>query len=203
MGRYAKENSGSGFTPAPEGTHLARCIRLIDLGTQKNEYQGKISFREEVVVQWELPNETIDTESGPQPMIVSKFYTISLNEKANLRADLESWRGRAFTPDELGGFDLEAVLNAPAMVNVVHNEAGRARVRGVMKVPRGTECPKAHNTPSAFWLDPWDDEAFAALPEGFQKIIQRSSEWADLNAGGGPTANPQHGPRDDDNDIPF
>ena len=32
MGRYAKEESGSSFQQAPAGTHVARCIRIIDIG---------------------------------------------------------------------------------------------------------------------------------------------------------------------------
>lgn len=175
MGLTAKQ--GGDFQQAPEGTHVARCIRLIDLGTQHSEYQGKPNVRQQVVVQWELPGETIDTESGPQPMIVSKFYTNSLGEKANLRADLESWRGRQFTAEELRGFDLLKILNAPALVNVIHNDDGKARVKGVMALPKGTNCPPAHNKPSAFSIDEWNDEAFAALPEGFQKIIRESDEY--------------------------
>ena len=123
MGRYAK-SSGGEFQQCPAGTHVARCIKLIDLGTQHGEYQGKPTRREQIVVQWEVPGETIDTESGPQPMIVSKFYTNSLGEKANLRGDLETWRGLQFTPDELAGFDLMKILNAPALINVIHNEHG-------------------------------------------------------------------------------
>lgn len=176
MGRYAK-SSGGEFQQCPAGTHVARCIKLIDLGTQHGEYQGKPTRREQIVVQWEVPGETIDTESGPQPMIVSKFYTNSLGEKANLRGDLETWRGRQFTPDELAGFDLMKILNAPALINVIHNDAGNARVKGVMALPKGTTCPPAHNAPSAFWIDEWDDNAFHALPAGFQKIIAQSEEY--------------------------
>lgn len=203
MGRYAKETGGGDFQQAPEGSHVARCIKLIDLGTQKGEYQGKPIIREQVVIQWELPTETIDTDDGPKPMIVSKFYTNSLSEKANLRADLESWRGRQFTPEELDGFDLEKILGAPALVNVIHNDKGKARIKGVMSLPKGMTCPPAHNKPAAFWIDPWDDNAFAALPEGFQKIIQQSAEWADLNSTGRPRSSAPAKGGEVEEDIPF
>lgn len=176
MGRYAKE-SGGDFKQCPPGVHVARCIKIIDLGTQHGEYQSKPTIREQVIIQWEVPGETVDTDKGAAPMIVSKFYTNSLGEKANLRADLEMWRGKQFTPEELGGFDLERVLGVPALVNVIHTDAGRARVKGVMSLPKGSACPPAHNEPTAFWLDPWDDNAFMALPEGFRKIIQQSDEF--------------------------
>lgn len=176
MGRYAKE-SGGDFKQCPPGVHVARCIKIIDLGTQRGDYQGKPTIREQVIIQWEVPGALVDTDEGAAPMIVSKFYTNSLGEKANLRADLEMWRGKQFTPEELGGFDLERVLGAPALVNVIHTDTGRARVKGVMSLPKGSVCPPAHNKPTAFWLDPWDDNAFMALPEGFRKIIQQSDEF--------------------------
>ena len=41
---------------------------------------------------------------------ISATYTLSLGERSNLRKMLESWRSRAFTPEELQGFDLEKVF---------------------------------------------------------------------------------------------
>ena len=38
---------------------------------------------------------------------VARVYTLCLHERAALRKDLESWRGRKFTEQELDGFDLE------------------------------------------------------------------------------------------------
>lgn len=199
MGRYAKE--GGSFTPCPAGLHVARCIKLIDLGTQHGEYEGKPNIRQQVVVQWEVPGETIDTDDGPQPMIVSKFYTNSLGERANLRTDLESWRGRAFSPEELGGFDLEKILGHPGMVNVIHNEKGKAQVKGVMPLPKGTTCPPAVNKPTAFWVEPWDDNAYLQLPDGFRKIIAQSDEFLALNGTGKPAVKAPATVGDDD--IPF
>ena len=199
MGRYAKDNGGGDFQQCPAGTHVARCIKLIDLGTQRGEYQGKPTVREQVIVQWEIPGEVIDTADGPKPMIVSKFYTNSLGEKANLRADLEMWRGKQFTPAELGGFDLEAILGKPCLVTVIHNDTGKARVKGVMALPKGQACPPAINAPSSFWIDPWNDAAFQALPEGFQKIIAQSDEFRGLNA----KADGKPAVAEDDESIPF
>jgi hypothetical protein len=62
----------------------------------------------------------INPENG-KPFSCSKKYTASLNEKATLRHDLESWRGRAFTQEELKGFDLEKVIGVNAQVMVMHN----------------------------------------------------------------------------------
>lgn len=73
--------------------------------------------------------ETPHRDSEGKPHRVSTWpYTVSLNEKANLRKDLEKWRGRKFSADELNGFDLESVIGAPAMLNIVHNEGDEGQV---------------------------------------------------------------------------
>ena len=33
--------SGGDFTPVPAGLHLARCYRIVDLGTQQTEYMAE------------------------------------------------------------------------------------------------------------------------------------------------------------------
>ena len=48
---------GVDFDPCPAGNHIARCVRVIDLGTSENDYFGKISMKHELFVMWELPHE--------------------------------------------------------------------------------------------------------------------------------------------------
>lgn len=177
MGRYASDTGGGDFKQAPEGNHVARCIGIVDIGTHHGEYQGTPTVRNQVIVRWELPFETEVFEGVEKPLIVSKFYTNSLSEKANLRKDLESWRAKAFTNEELLKFDLMKILGTPCTVSVVHNEKGKAKVVGVAAIPKGTTCPSQINPSSSFWIDEWDDNKFAALPAGFQKLITESDEY--------------------------
>lgn len=205
MGRYAQDGGGGDFQQAPIGTHAGRCIRLIDLGTQEGEYQGKPNLRNQVLVMFELPNEMMDTDP-PKPFIVSKFYTNSLGEKANLRKDLVTWRGRDFTADELRRFDLQAVLSAPCLLSVVPKGEGKdgVKIAGVMKVPKGQEIPAAHNEAWAFWLDEFDPARFESLSDGIKKIIQKSPEYQEAVGEKPPRSQPPKGHFDDmDDDIPF
>ena len=173
MGRYASD-TGEMFEQAPTGNHVARCIALIDLGTQHGEYQGRPNTRNQVLIRWELSNELM-TDS--KPFSVSRFYTNSLSEKANLRKDLESWRGRAFTADELERFDLQTILGKPCMLNVVQNDKGRAVVSSIATIPKGMSAPDCINAPFAFWIDEWDDKVFESIPDGLKKIIAASDEY--------------------------
>jgi hypothetical protein len=129
---------------------------------------------------WELPEELMD---DGKPFVISKFYTNSLNEKATLRADLMSWRGRDFTSEELRGFDLQSILGAPCLINVVHDENKKAKVTSVAKLPKNITIPAAVNAPFAFWLDEFDQKKFESLSKGLQAIISRSPEYESFGKG--------------------
>lgn len=55
------------YTPAPEGNHPARCLSLIDLGTQKSTFQGKEKALRKVLITFELPEETHVFKEGEAP----------------------------------------------------------------------------------------------------------------------------------------
>lgn len=201
MGRYSSDTGGGDFAQAPAGTHVARSIRIIDIGTHHGEYKGVPNTRNQFILQWELPHETIQIDGQEKPLIVSKFYTNSLSEKANLRKDLESWRSRPFTPEELMKFDLMNILGKPCMLSIVTGENGKAKVAGVSALPKGMDCPKGTNAVDAFWLDEWNDNKFASLSEGFQKLIMQSDEYKGF--GGAPSSNGKAADGIDEDDIPF
>lgn len=202
MGRYTSDQGG-GFTPAPAGTHVARCFRIIDLGMQHGEYMGEPTRRSQVLISWELPNEFIDIEGEQRPITTSKFYTNSLGEKANLRKDLESWRGRGFTTDELKKFDLENIVGAPCMLTIVSKENGKTKVATVSGLPRGTECPAQVNDSFTFWLDEFDEEKFDGISEKIQDIIKKSEEYPQIVNGGYPSQSASPPSDFSDDDIPF
>lgn len=137
----AKE-TGSTFTPAPAGAGLAVCCDVVDLGVLKTSFPGQPDkLQHKIRIVWQLAD--VDEAIGKRP-IVSQRYTLSLHEKAALRRDLESWRGRQFTASELAGFDVEKVIGVPCMLNVVHRESkGKtyANVSAIMPVPKGAQRP--------------------------------------------------------------
>lgn len=173
MALLAKDNPGVEFELTPPGNHIARCYMVCDLGMQDVEYMGNTSQKRKVRLAFELPNELM--QSDGRPFSVSKNYTLSLNEKANLRADLQAWRGRAFTEQELQGFDLFNVLGAPCMVNVIHTQGKNgntyANIAGITPLPKGIQCPPAVNAPIKFSLDEFDQKIYDGLPEWLQQKI--------------------------------
>jgi hypothetical protein len=174
MGLRAK-NTGGDFTPAPEGTFVARCVQVIDLGTQYSDFYEKSAHK--ILLGWELPDEL---DEGGRPFMVWKRYTLSLNRKAALRKDLEAWRGKAFSEDELSGFDVPNILGTSCMINVVHtkgtNGAVFSNVNSVMSMMRGTKCPPQVNESILFDIDNWDDNVFYTFSDNLQKTIKSCAE---------------------------
>ena len=167
-----------GFKQVPAGTYPARCIKIIDLGTQHGEYEGKEIVKKQVMITWELPTELIpDGDLKGKPYGVSMFFTASLSEKAKLRQILESWRGRAFTQEELAGFDLRNILGKPCMASVVHTEKGRAKISAITSVPKGMTVPTAINELIFFDISNFNQDHFDKLSEKIQKMIQSSDEY--------------------------
>jgi len=140
MAIIAKNTSSGNFTPAPAGAHAAVCVDVVDLGPLEVTYGGKTKSQHKIRLVWQI------AEMAPngKPFTVQQRYTLSLHEKAALRKDLESWRGRQFTQEELSGFDVEAVIGKPCFLNITHNvtqEATYANVAAIMPLPRQMTAP--------------------------------------------------------------
>lgn len=172
-------DGGGDFELAPEGVHHVVCVDVVDLGIQEVDFNGQKQKLRKVRVVWEIPSE--NTSKG-DPFTVSKRYTLSLNERAALRKDLESWRGRAFDATELKGFDLEKLLGVNGFANVQQkaNQAGKvfSNVVSVMPLAKGM----AKVAPSGKYVR-WIDR-----PENNQAP---------------PTSGEHAADPDDDNSVPF
>ena len=159
----------SNYTPAPEGLHHAVAVDVIDLGVLQTNWGDKHKVR----LVWQIEEENAETGRRFE---VRKQYNLSLHEKATLRKDLEAWRGRKFTDEELKGFDLEKLLGANAQVQVVQDisEDGSiyANVQAVVPAPKNVA--KLH-------------------PQDYVRVKDRPQQQ-----GNGPVPR-----KDEDDDIPF
>jgi len=194
-------NSGGDFKIAPEGMHVARCFKLVDCGTHVNKTFGNLQHLGYIF--WELPRCLIeDGEHEGQPYSVMKRYTLSHNEKANLRADLEGWYGKTFDTaalDASGGFDLNKVMGRPAMINVVHSDDKKyANIKSVNPLPNGMECPPAINPPFVYELMGGN---ITELSDKMQEFIKTAKEFD--NKTETILSERDEMPTDFDDDIPF
>ena len=164
------------------GNYVARCVQVIDHGTQYNERYDNHNHK--VLLGFEFPTEMKKVGDEERPWLQWKQYTLSLGDRANLRKDLASWRGRDFTPEELQGFDLCTILGAPAMVTVQQYTGNDNIVRNglgaIAPVPKGMEVPPQITESVKFLLNDFDQTVFDTFSEHHQEKIKKSKEYQAL-----------------------
>lgn len=206
MANYLPPETGN-FEQPPPGSELGVCVRVIDLGTQRNEYQGEVSFKRQLMIVWELPEAKM--QDG-KPFMIANWYTYSSHPKSSLRQDLEAWRGAAFKKEEISEFDINRLLGKGCMLGIIHTDTGRARIKSIMRLPRGISAPTPTNELLGFSLTdrPFDHLSFDKLSERLQGRIKASPEYKDAVEGRDPNEKPPPPNEGDygatlDDDIPF
>lgn len=212
---FVVEDTGGSFERCPSGMHLARCYRIIDLGTQKSEYMGQVKYLHKVMLGWEIhgsddAGEPLKMNDG-RPFAIFKNYTLSWSEKANLRLDLQSWRGKQFSQEEMRKFDLKNILGAWCMLNIIDRVGTDGKtytnVNGITPVPsviKQNGLPAAVNPNEIFNLQDPDWNMFEGFSENLKKKIIASPEFNKAKGGSAPQAKePAAQYPDQDDDIPF
>ena len=182
-------NENKIYAPIPAGTHLARCVSIVDLGTQTTEYQGESKTARKVRFTWETPNETtvFKEENGEQPFLVSKMLTLSLHAKSTMRKTIEAWLGRKLTArEEAEGYDLSQLLGKECIINIVHNEVGDkiyANVDSISPVMKGMVCPPQITDSLFFSLEEGEYQpmTFEGFGDWLKEIIMKSPEYAQVS----------------------
>lgn len=179
--------SSKNYTPIPEGTHLAVCYLIADLGLQHNEIYD--TDNRQVLIGWELPGQEIELEDGQYTRRIYKRYNSSLNERARLRQDLAAWRGKDFSPEELEIFNLRKILGTSCLVNIVHRAGQNGRiysnVKSVMALPKGMEKGKASGPLVQFDFEEDPLSAVDDLPAWIANTIKRSKTYTDIKESAG------------------
>lgn len=205
----AKKPEGGDFKKeiVPAGSHVARCYSVVHIGTVRFEYLGEEKELNKVRISWELPTElrVFNEEKGKQPMVVSKEYTLSLHEKSNLRKDLESWRGKNFTDEELEAFDVSKLIGVPALLSVTHTTKGEntyANITSVSGLIKGMECPDQINPSFEFSHANFDQKKLDNLPEFLRKKISESKEYMERTGKPWSKPNPLDNPQEAEAPFP-
>jgi hypothetical protein len=159
--------------PIPdEGIYNAVAVDVVDIGTVESPWGPK----EKISIMYEL---SAEDEEGNR-FIVGKRYTKSLNEKSNLRQDLERWRNKKFKPQELkNGYDLESLIGVSAIVYISHNVTDKrtyANIESILPPEQGSDG---------------NPQWFVTRPSGqYTRVIERENyqepeEYAEAQNGAG------------------
>lgn len=213
-----KTSGGSDFKGLPAGTHIAVCNLVADVGIQPGSGMFPAP-KHQIYVRFEVPAERISWEKdnvkyeGPQ--VIGQFFTASMNEKANLRKQLESWRGVAFTDEQAEAFDVSTILGKPCMLSVVEKPSGDkvySNIKAISGLPKGIPAPNPENDllyyapdePAAFKnLPKWLQEKIEKQVKSEEKTYQQPNGDGSYNFGEQPPVDVYEGQGITDEDIPF
>jgi len=140
------KSSGESFERElpPSGLQAAICSKVFDLGMQVNEYKGERNIKHKILIVWELAATMTTGEYQGKRFVVHKEYTNSLHEKATLRKDLESWKGKSIPEDVAKeGVDLEKFIKVPATLNIQHKTSKAGNEYAIVT----TVMPEQDNAP--------------------------------------------------------
>lgn len=182
-------NQGTKRELLPAGNYIARCYSMIHIGTVEEDILGEKKLLNKCRITWELPTEmrVFSEDKGEQPIVISKEYTLSMHEKATLRRDLESWRGKSFTEEQAKQFDITKLLGVPCMLNIIHKTTKQgstfAVISNISSVPKGFVCPEQIN-PTFEWNfeDKYDEFALNSFPDFIKDKIKSSDEYKKLTS---------------------
>lgn len=169
MSLTVKENRN--FLPVPEGSHIAYCYALIDLGMQYSKFYD--TTLPKVMIGWELTHQL--TKEG-KPYVHFQRYTASLNVRSALRVLLEGWRGQSFVPEELEGFELKKLLGTSCYLTIRHvlnlqTQQRWPKVIAICPLPDLRFCAPNINKPIYFDCDNYCESDYLAVPEHIRKHI--------------------------------
>jgi len=184
----AKDEGDGDFEVVPAGVYIARCFKMIDIGTQPAKQVNGKTFKaaHKVILYWELLDQDeredgedpIRMESG-DPFAISKEYTLSMNEKANLRQDLDSWRGVPFTEEQAKEFDITNLLDKFCKIQVVHAKSkdGKKTYANVDSIMTTKKKLEGQNEVVGFSINNPDMELFESFSDYIKGKIREAEEW--------------------------
>lgn len=175
MSMIASDNGGQAIEKLENGVYTAVSSAIIDLGLQRNEQFGKTQRKFMLV--WNILGEDIEINDEKQPRVISKEYSFSLHEKSTLRKDLQAWRGKPFSEEELHGFNILSVLNKACQLQIILEERNNRKynnIAGIMSLPKGTQVDGLDD---AYYFDMEDAstwENYCRIPNWIQEKIKKA-----------------------------
>jgi hypothetical protein len=171
------------------GSHVARIVKIIEIGRTTYTYLGEEKQKYAVEFTFELPNElrVFNEDKGEQPFVVSHEYNLSRYEKAKLMIHLGSLENKVFTEDEMLDLDVASYIGRACMITLVHKVSKKgntyANVQSVSSVPKGLKVPEIMNVPLVWDYDTnFDLDVFDSFPEWLQEKIQGTPQWEEKRA---------------------
>lgn len=171
MSLIAKNEGGVEIKQLEPGVYTGIASAIIDLGIQESAMFG--NKQRKIMIIWQIVGETIEINGENKPRVMSKEYTLSLSEKSTLRKDLQAWRGKAFSQEELQGFDLVNILNVPCQLQIILTEKNGkvyTNIASIMAIQKELQVEKLDEV---FIFDSYDATTWDNLLKVPKWIIEK------------------------------
>ncbi len=170
----------------PVGNHVARCYRMLHIGSVKETYAGEEKIQNRVIFGFEFPDEqrVFSEEKGMQPFVLNKKFNLTknLHEKSTLRKTIDGWIPVPLTNEQAKSFNIASLVGEPCMINIVHktHEASGNKypsIASISPLPKKMVCPPQITPTVIFGYNPFKKEVFDALPEYYQEEIKKTPQY--------------------------
>ena len=182
MSMIASDNGGQTIPKLEGGVYTATSSAIVDLGLQTSEKFQKTQRKFMMI--WNIKDEEVEVNGEKLPRTITKEYSFSLNEKSTLRKDLQAWRGKMFTEEELQGFNLLNILNKACQLQIILEEKNGKQynnIAGIMSLPKGTVIEPLSNT---YYFDIEDESTYMnwmSIPIWIQEKIKKADNYMGSN----------------------
>lgn len=129
------------WSKASEGQAQCVLVDVIDLGMQQTTYMGgPPKMQHKCALVWQI--EEINPDTG-KPFEMSKEFTVSMGELANLRKFLGMWRGKSYSDAEAAeGAPLHKLYAVNGLMQIEHKQSKSNPERSYATIVSVTPLPK-------------------------------------------------------------
>ena len=183
----ATEKESTPSQQIQNGSHTARLIHIIDLGTQANTFDPSKPATRQFRFSFETPTKkaVFGKDKGEQPFLLSKTIGVTISKEetpadkvSTLTKIMKAIKGN--TEDK----NIFNLLGGLISVQTEINSKGYAQIIGFAPISSDIdqESPKfAQISPSViFYLEDFSHSIFEGLPKFIQETIQKSPEYQNL-----------------------
>lgn len=191
-------------TLPPEGTHVARVIGFVYMGTITEDGKFGVTTNQKVRLTWELPDElhVFKEGEGAKPLVHSEEYNLVMGTTAKpskIRPIIEGILGTSLSDEEAYKFDAESLVNMPCLISLKKAKSQKGadymKLASTSKLMKGQTCKEAFNELRVFnYAEKYDEKYLESLPSFIKDKMKSSDEYKAL-----------HGITDEEvtDDLPF
>lgn len=189
----------------PSGQFVAQCVDTIDLGESVESFAGQ---PDKLVPKCALVFRTGERTPNGEYFDISREFTVSMGDKANLRKFLEQWRGKAYTNEQIEeGVPLHKLAGNHALLTVAPHTSKAGKVSAIITacvgIPKQMQgnLPKYDDYTRADWWEKRKKE-YAEAAAKFR--AEHAPARVPAGVGGGDDFEDFPGAlQDEDDDLPF